>query len=458
MDRLNIFHKFLLILSVTTVLAVITLASTISYLLKMSMLENEVGNTASLIKTLIGADLAPEKFAQAVGEKDGAAFARFADRLTSLPEVIRIKIYDAVGTLVWSDEKQLIGKAFLENRELGQALRGEVQVAMGLLKSEHIYERGQYNEKRLLEVYVPLQRQDTGEVYGVFEIYKYPSSHFASMDSIRRAVWAISIALGLLICASCSGLFWNALKREQRLGREKAQVQAQLIQAEKLATVGEMLAGLAHEINNPLGIMMGKVRLILKDLRGTNSKTEMVRDLLVIDRNISRMAGIVRSLLAFSRKSTSDSIALNLNTVVTESLALVERPFAKRNIFFEKALESRLPEILGDVNQLQQVFLNLWSNAQDAMPSGGKILVRTFTLNHGRAWVAAEVRDSGQGIPSDVVEKIFDPFFTTKAARERAGLGLAVSYGIVKSHGGTIQVESQPGQGATFTLKFPARV
>ena len=457
MDRLNIFHKFLLILSVTTILSVIALASTISYLLKKKMLEEEAGDTASLVKTLVRSDLSPEKFAQAAREKDGVAFSHYADRLTSMPEVIRIKVYDAAGILAWSDEMKLVGKTFQDNQELGEALRGQVKVAMGLLKSEHLYERGRYNEKRLLEIYVPLQRQDTGEVYGVFEIYKYPVSHFASMNRMRRAVWVISIALGILICASCSGLFWNALKREQRLARENAQVQAQLIHAEKLAAVGEMLAGLAHEINNPLSIMMGKIRLILKDLRGVDPETELVRDLRIVDKNIVRMAGTVRGLLAFSRKSNSDSTPLNLNAVIDESLALVVEPFAKRNIFFERALDSRLPEILGDINQLQQVFFNLWSNAGDAMPSGGKILVRTFTLNHGETWAAVEVRDSGHGIPPDIIERVFDPFFTTKRAREGAGLGLAVSYSIVKSHGGTLQVESQPGQGTTFILKFPTR-
>jgi signal transduction histidine kinase len=112
--------------------------------------------------------------------------------------------------------------------------------------------------------------------------------------------------------------------------------------------------------------------------------------------------------------------------------------------------------MLGDANQLQQVFLNLWSNARDAMRQGGKISARTFSANHEGLWVCAEVRDSGHGISPEIIGSIFDPFFTTKGMQEGAGLGLAVSYGIVKSHGGTIQVDSQPGRGATFTLKFPA--
>jgi signal transduction histidine kinase len=458
MDRLNIFHKFFLILSLTTLLGIVALASSLSYLLRESTIEEEARDTASLITVLSRSGLSQEIFDYAVEEQNRSTLARFASQLMSMPEIIRIKIYDRAGNLVWSDEERLIGRSFEGNRELKAALGGKMQAAMGLLKSEHLYEIENYEERRLLEVYVPLVKPGSDGIYGVLEIYKHPVSHFALMDRMRRAVWVISAALGVFLFASCSGLFWNALKEKERLDREKDLMQAQLIHAEKLATAGEMLAGLAHEINNPLSIMMSKVRLILRDLQGANSNTELVQDLRVIDKNISRVAGIVRSLLAFSRKSNSDVVPLNLNTVITESLILVGKPFAKMNIFFDQALEPSLPQILGDSNQIQQVFLNLLSNARDAMQQGGRIWVRTYSVNHEGSSVVAEVRDSGQGIPREIIGRIFDPFFTTKGTREGAGLGLAVSYGIVKSHGGTIQVESQPGQGATFTLRFPALV
>lgn len=458
MKRLNLFHKFLLILFLSTLFVNVILATAISYLLRKGVLEEEANDTASLMTVLSRTDLPPEVFAQALRRNDGAAFDRFADRIRAMPEVIRVKIYDRAGNLVWSDEERLIGKNFGNNRELVEALEGKVRVAMGLLKTEHIYERETYNERRLLEIYVPLRSQDSGAVYGVLEVYKHPVSHFASMDRMRRAVWILSLTIGIFLFASCSWLFWNALKEQERLDREKSLIQAQLIQAEKLATVGEMVAGLAHEINNPLGVMMSKVRLVLKDLHGQNPKEELVQDLRVIDCNISRIGEIVRSLLAFSRKSNSSLVPVNLNTVIGESLILVEKPFAKIKISFERSLDPRLPTLRGDANQLQQVFLNLWGNARDAMQQGGKIWVRTFSVNHEGPWVCAEVRDSGVGIAPEVMGRIFEPFFTTKGPRDGAGLGLAVSYGIVKGHGGTIQAESQPGQGATFTLRFPAQV
>lgn len=204
--------------------------------------------------------------------------------------------------------------------------------------------------------------------------------------------------------------------------------------------------------------MMSKVRLILKDLQGTGPGPELVQDLRVIDRNISRIGAIVRSLLAFTRKSNADLVPLSLNAVIREALMLVEKPFAKMKISFDKSLDPQLPHVLGDANQLQQVFLNLWSNARDAMHQGGTISIRTYVLNHEGSWVGAQVRDSGHGIPADILGRIFDPFFTTKGSREGAGLGLAVTYSIVKGLGGTIEVESQPDQGATFTVKFPAKV
>src|SRR3990167_3729376 len=134
MERLNLFHKFLLILSLSTLLGIVALAGTISYLLKKNLVAEEGQDTASLMRVLSGSDLSPEMFAQGLRQGEGVAFARFADRIKGMPEVFRVKIYDKVGTLVWSDEERLVGKNFKDNLELKEALGGKVQVALGLLK------------------------------------------------------------------------------------------------------------------------------------------------------------------------------------------------------------------------------------------------------------------------------------------------------------------------------------
>lgn len=227
---------------------------------------------------------------------------------------------------------------------------------------------------------------------------------------------------------------------------------AQLIHADKLSSIGEMYAGLAHEINNPLGIILSRVHILLGGARARGLNPELVRDLEMIDRHGSRIAEVIRSLLAFARKGSFDAAETDLNRVIADVVALVEKPLAKQGIRVESLLDPALPAVRASPEHLQQVFLNFVNNARDAMPGGGTITLRT--ARDGRR-LMAEVRDTGTGIASDVRERIFEPFFTTKDVGKGTGLGLSVSYGIVKAHGGDIEVESAPGSGALFRVTLP---
>jgi signal transduction histidine kinase len=165
-----------------------------------------------------------------------------------------------------------------------------------------------------------------------------------------------------------------------------------------------------------------------------------------------RASEIVNNLLNFSRTAAAEFSEVDLNNVVEETLSLVSHPFKTARINVIKALQNDLPPVRGSVNRLQQVFLNLFMNARDAMPSGGMLEVRTAAQNGS---VEVEVTDTGAGIPRDVQNRIFDPFFTTKASGRGTGLGLSVSYGIIKEHAGKIEVRSTPGKGTSFRLEFP---
>jgi signal transduction histidine kinase len=170
-----------------------------------------------------------------------------------------------------------------------------------------------------------------------------------------------------------------------------------------------------------------------------------------------RASEIVNSLLNFSRTSTTDFAPLDLNQVIRETGALLAHQFQKAGIRIETDLDMALPAIEGNSGKLQQVFLNLFLNARDAMPQGGRLTVRTSAVNgDGPGLVRVEVSDSGVGIPAEHLNKIYDPFFTTKGPQKGTGLGLAVSYGIIREHAGSIAVDSQPGRGASFRLEFPA--
>ena len=229
--------------------------------------------------------------------------------------------------------------------------------------------------------------------------------------------------------------------------------QAQLIHSEKMSAIGEIYAGLTHEINNPLGVMIGKLELLLKSAPERQFSPELTRDLEIINRNASRIAELIRSLLIFARKNTFSFSPTALNHTIGEVVELIEKPFAKQAIRIENHFDPKLSYCHGSPGHLQQVFLNLLNNARDAMPKGGTIMLRTYSKNGS---VIAEVEDTGVGIAPENRKRLFEPFFTTKGVGKGTGLGLSVAYGIIKTHGGEIEVESTPGKGTLFRVILPA--
>jgi two-component system NtrC family sensor kinase len=223
-------------------------------------------------------------------------------------------------------------------------------------------------------------------------------------------------------------------------------------QSEKLAALGTLAAGLAHELNNPIGIISSRAELMLLDAEPRALPEDVVEDLRVIHRHAQRVARIAQGLLSFARSSSGQPDRVDLNRVVDETVLLVEKMMVKDGTRLRRALAPDLPPIWGDANALQQVVMNLLTNARDAVKGGGEISIETSAAPEASGDVRLIVRDTGPGIPPDVLPKIFDPFFTTKA--EGTGLGLSISYGIVRDHQGTVDVESRPGEGTTFVLTF----
>ena len=178
-----------------------------------------------------------------------------------------------------------------------------------------------------------------------------------------------------------------------------------------------------------------------------------MEDLQVLHRASQRVARIAAGLRSFARHTPGERVSLDLNTVVDESLLLMQKPLAADNIEVHSLLDRTLPPILGDATTLHQVLMNLLTNAREAMPEGGQIRIETSTAERPD-WIRLLVTDTGPGIPAEEISKIFDPFFTTK--RTGTGLGLSVTYGIIQEHGGTVDVQSRPGDGTTFILSFPA--
>jgi PAS domain S-box-containing protein len=224
-------------------------------------------------------------------------------------------------------------------------------------------------------------------------------------------------------------------------------------QSDKLAALGTLAAGLAHELNNPIGIISSRIELVLLEADAA-LPPEIRADLEVLHRHAQRVARIVQGLLSFSRQSAGALSPVDVNQVIEETLLLVEKQISKESISLVCRLAPGLPAIRGNANALQQVLMNLLLNARDAVAGPGRIVVETAVVPGAPGKVQVSVSDSGIGIPPEVLPRIFDPFFTTKPTG--TGLGLSISYGIVRDHQGTLDVESTPGHGTTFTMTFPA--
>jgi two-component system NtrC family sensor kinase len=243
------------------------------------------------------------------------------------------------------------------------------------------------------------------------------------------------------------------VSERRRLDDQSRDIYQQLLQAEKMAALGQTISGVAHELNNPLAtILSWAERLAERNLDETSR-----RGIDVILSESERAARIVRNLLTFARKRQSTRSMIDLNQVVRETLALRAYEQRLNNIDVVTALASGLPPVFADPHQIQQVLLNLVINAEQAMLSAngrGSLVLRTWH-DLERNGVVLQVSDDGPGVPTDVKSKIFDPFFTTKDVGKGTGLGLTVAYAIVQEHGGSIRVESPPAGGASFTVEFP---
>jgi signal transduction histidine kinase len=310
------------------------------------------------------------------------------------------------------------------------------------------------------EMCVPLR--DGDEILGVIDVESQQKNAFTQNDLLLLEALA-----GIL-----SSVFSN-VSQYQRLQATVVQLQAtreelqqriaaqrvaesRLVQAAKLVAVGEMAAGVAHELNNPLTTVSGFVELVMNELPEKSTARD---DLELVLREANRARGVVRRLLDFARQSESAHVRTDFNEIVSDVLALVNHLLQTSGIEVTVELGEHLPWITVDRNQIKQVILNLIHNALHSMPAGGKLWIVTAKRRREKKdYLTVRVRDTGTGIPPENMERVFEPFFTTRSKEGGTGLGLSVSYGIIADHGGFIEVESKVGSGSTFTVWLPVEM
>jgi len=451
-------------------LITVALCLVITHYLRKDLLEREWGITADYIRTEARHYLTPADFALPFSPSAQEHFRDFYKKTVMMPEIVRVKIHDTTAAVVWSDHALLIGQRFLDNDHLLGALAGRtmVHVEMDEAKGENIHERAEFPE--LVEVYVPIVFPQSPNVAGVVEAYKAPTTVFANIRQGQRVVIETALAGSALLYLS---LFWIVRRAARRISeqqqalaqrsqeltasnQELRAVQTQLLEAERMATIGEVVAAVAHGIRNPLANIRAVAQVATLDCKEEAGTRLVSRSLASIMAEVDRLEGRLKGLLQFVRPAERQSGALDVNTVLRSTLRTMAGRLAQTGLVVEECLAPVLPPTLGDAVLFEQVLMSLIGNAAEALPaSGGVITLTTGTTQDkaGTVRVFAEIRDTGVGISPEGLAKIFVPFYTTKS--QGTGLGLAIAKRFTEAYDGTISVSSCPGEGTVFRVTFP---
>ena len=277
------------------------------------------------------------------------------------------------------------------------------------------------------------------EILGVLNLY-LKAGHKKNNDEIAFLEGVANLLAGIVI-----------RKRDEV---ELKRSQERLIQSEKMSAVGQLAAGVAHEINNPLGIILGFAQSLVKRIKEDDP---MAMPLKSIERETVRCTALVQDLLVFSRTSKIEEEQLDLNEALNGALSLIFARAKPRGVEILQEMSTDLPRIFGNKNKLQQALINLANNAIDAMPEGGTLTIGTLLSGRRPGYVEIQVRDTGHGIPKKIQTRVMEPFFTTKEAGKGTGLGLSLVYEIVKSHNGSLELESEEGKGTRFIVFLPIK-
>lgn len=345
------------------------------------------------------------------------------------------------------------GRRALEDRTVKATFSSGESLLLNELGANGL-QRGTAEWVAASELCVPLKH--SGAAVGVIDVRSGHANAFTSNDQL-----AIELLAGVLSTVTASAQQYQRLEETVRQLRDaqmeararleaQQQAESRLVQAAKLAAVGEMAAGIAHELNNPLTTVTGFAELILDE---TPEADQRRADIEMVLREGLRARSVVRRLLEFARQGEHTRARCDLNEILDDVLALTRHFIHTSGVQLELTLDKELPWVSVDSNQIKQVFLNLLHNALHAMPTGGTLRIRSEVARRDeRSWAVVRIQDTGVGIEERDLERIFEPFFTTRGGRGGTGLGLSVTYGIVMDHGGKIEVASRPGEGSTFSV------
>lgn len=425
--------------SISTVSAVCAILG--AHFLSQRMLQQEGVLTMEFVQSVVLTENSLRAYFHGEGWHDAAELRKALQHIAGLPDVVRANVYDVHRKVIWSTDKQLVGRTFGANPELDAALSGEMVVHADLdgpSKEEH--EELQNERRYFVEVYAPVREAKEGGVIGVVEIYKSPKALTEAIFTVRVYILVGATLAGLFLYLALFGL-------ARRADAVIAAQQQRLLENEVLATVGEMGSAVAHGIRNPLASMRSSAELAL------DAPPHVVREAaLDIIMEADRLEAWVRNLLSYARPVTATPEAVALPPIVEGALQHFEKEMERRAIQRNATLPAALPPVRADPLLLGQVLHGLFANAIEAMGTCGRIDVCLRTLDE-RGHVELTIRDTGPGMSTEQLQRAFTPFYTTKSAG--LGVGLSLAKRIVERFGGRILIDSTPGAGTAVRLIMP---
>lgn len=427
----------------------------VSNYLISQILDREWQTTAQIVRADVKKFLEAYDFTATDRRSVGHKFAALSDHMTLSPEIVRFKVYNPRGIVLWSDDKRLVGKSFADNDELQQALRGEIVADVSsLAKPENIFEKE--SAERAVEVYVPIL-SDSGALLGVFETYKRADSIYRDIRQARLVVLLGALGGGVLLYLSLFAIVRQAARKIDEQQRNLIRMQSELVASQRMAAIGEMAGAVAHGIGNPLSSIRAAAQVAMLNADSREASPESVKmkaNLQSIMQQVDRVQKRMQGLLNFAKPMEPHPLPVDVNLLLRNIVETLKPRFLQAGIQAQLELASDVPPINFDANHLEQAFMGLITNALEATPQGGRVKISTeiFEPNGNEGRVRISIEDTGEGIPRENRQQVFEPFFTTKS--HGTGLGLPLAKKFVELNGGTIAISEAAAGGAKIDVSL----
>jgi signal transduction histidine kinase len=422
------------------------------------ILQHEWQATARIVQGEVKKFLEEYDFTAQDRKSVGHKFVALLKDMRLAPDIVHFRVYNSKGVVIWSDNKQTVGKSFADKSELRQALRGQVVADMSSGQKEEDVPAPVF-AKGAVEVYVPIFADNGRDLLGVFETYKRADAIYNDIRDARIVVLLGALGGGLLLYLSLFAIVRKAARKIDEQQENLLKMQSELVASQRMAAVGEMAAAVAHGIGNPLSSIRAAAQVAMLDAdegNGAGPDRKMKENLQSIIQQVDRVQKRMQGLLNFAKPLEPHAVPVEVNALLRDVVESLRARFNNAAVVQQLDLDDNLPKVMSDASHLEQVFLGLITNAVEATPRGGRVMVRSEAFGDGGTGrgVRVSIEDTGEGILLENRERVFEPFFTTKP--HGTGIGLPLAKKFVERNGGAIKICDTPLPGTRIDVTLPA--